>query len=474
VAERWNGSTWTIQLTAEPTGSVTTEFFGVSCTSADACTAVGDYTTKSSNDQTLAERWNGTSWSAQATPDQQPSTQNEFEAVACPSASTCTAVGYYFGKVDFLPLAAGWNGTAWARLTPVITSGARTSQLSDVSCPTVRSCEAVGSYFSHGPVNSALAEGWNGSAWAIQAVPDPAGSADSYLQGVSCPAARDCVAVGDYYPHGASSTVPLAEAWNGSTWAILTVPAPSGGHQSRLDGVSCTSADACTAVGVYTVKSGSQVALAERWNGKSWTIQTLPHVAGNTSFAAVSCSAAGACQAVGTSTTSSAESPLAESWNGTAWTVHEAPLPADAGGGYFAGVSCTCPDACTATGSYLVEQGGLTLADRWNGKSWQLESIPNPPHASESVSDVTVQSVSCVSAKSCFAIGNYLPDQVPIPFAETWNGSSWSLQAISTPYGAAGRGLGGVSCDVTRCTAVGNYFQPSQVEVTLAVGRAAG
>jgi len=42
----------------------------------------------------------------------------------------------------------------------------------------------------------ALAEHWNGSTWAIQATPNPAGAAVSMLSGISCVSSTTCTAVG--------------------------------------------------------------------------------------------------------------------------------------------------------------------------------------------------------------------------------------------------------------------------------------
>jgi hypothetical protein len=54
LAERWNGSSWAIQSTPNPTGARSNILYGVSCPSTTACTAVGDY--KSSRlIKTLAE-----------------------------------------------------------------------------------------------------------------------------------------------------------------------------------------------------------------------------------------------------------------------------------------------------------------------------------------------------------------------------------------------------------------------------------
>jgi hypothetical protein len=70
-----------------------------------------------------------------------------------------------------------------------------------------------------------LAEVWNGTSWAIQATPNPTGVKGTFLSGVSCKSAAACTAVGDY-ENSAGSYAPLAEAWNGTSWAIETTPNP--------------------------------------------------------------------------------------------------------------------------------------------------------------------------------------------------------------------------------------------------------
>jgi hypothetical protein len=58
LAERWNGSTWAVQPTAHPAGSVSTTLNAVDCTSAAQCVAVGGFAT-STTGRTLAERYSG-------------------------------------------------------------------------------------------------------------------------------------------------------------------------------------------------------------------------------------------------------------------------------------------------------------------------------------------------------------------------------------------------------------------------------
>src|SRR6202030_1256015 len=86
----------------------------VSCPSKDACTAVGladPGVTSGSTD--LAERWNGTAWSVQNMPAAPQG--GSLVLVSCPTATACTAVG----RTSTGFFAEGWNGSAWSsRGTP--------------------------------------------------------------------------------------------------------------------------------------------------------------------------------------------------------------------------------------------------------------------------------------------------------------------------------------------------------------------
>jgi len=69
-------------------------------------------------------------------------------------------------------------------------------------------------------------------------------------------------------------------------------------------------------------------------------------------------------------------------------------------------------------------------------------------------------SVSCLTAKSCLAVGQDLNafNGAGGPLAETWNGAAWKLVAVRLPAGATGGGLGQVTClTATNCRAVGFY-----------------
>ncbi len=150
-------------------------------------------------------------------------------------------------------------------------------QIRSVSCPSATSCTAVGSYLTTSGITGTLSETWDGTSWQKQATPNPAGdttpAVSPALLGVSCPVAGFCEAVGSY--SDGPTGIMLAEAWDGTSWTIQSVPSPAGSTSAGLSGVSCTSATFCEAVGSFSTGAG-QVPLAETWNGTSWQVQSVP------------------------------------------------------------------------------------------------------------------------------------------------------------------------------------------------------
>ena len=161
----------------------------------------------------------------------------------------------------------------------------------------------------------------------------------------------------------------------GTVWTIARSPnvALSGG---KIDSVSCSSADACTAVGINLNTSGINVTLAERWNGASWQRQPTPNPPNDTnpsvapSLLGVSCPTASFCAAVGQFTQDFTGTSLAEMWNGAAWTSQPFPVPADSARTGLTAVSCASPAFCEAVRSYLDNSTGakVTLAAIWNAR----------------------------------------------------------------------------------------------------------
>jgi hypothetical protein len=201
---------------------------------------------------------------------------------------------------------------------------------------------------------------WPGSAsaastWAIQATPLPPGATQGALQGVSCSTASRCTAVGFYLKHNESQS--LAEAWDGTAWTVQTTPLPTA-LDSRLDAVSCASSTSCTAVGFFQVAANDPV------------------------------------------------QPLAEHWTGSAWAIEPAPAPAGAVGGALLGVSCASAANCTAAGYYIKAIGSnqlnYALAEHWNGRTWSIQASPKLPRSQ-------LFAVSCTSARAARRSGATSP-----------------------------------------------------------------
>jgi hypothetical protein len=317
LAERWNGTSWVVQSTPNTnTGGFLggTLDGGVSCTSSTACMAAG-FSYSSSFVRLLGEGWNGQKWSIQ--PDSKPATGGRPFGISCRWAKDCTAVGQ---RNTGMTLAEHWNGTRWsARTTKHL------GELDGVSCPATGNCTAVGS----NSAGKALAEHWNGTTWSDQSAASP--QELNLLWSVSCTAVKDCVAVGiaGTISSSAPSLAPLAEHWTGGAWAVLNPanPAPAG-DIAELNSVSCTSATNCMAVGDYADPAGtSDTPFAEQWDGTNWTVETTPSAVTFSALVSVSCPSAAHCIAVGVSspTASGALSPLTEVWDGTTWTAVTAP-----------------------------------------------------------------------------------------------------------------------------------------------------
>jgi hypothetical protein len=481
LAERWNGTSWAIQSVPSPAGALDSELVAVSCISATACTAGGDYLSSAAAvrgsrpdsagpDITLAETWNGSSWTVQATPNPAGTLVDGFLGLSCVTSGACAAVGSYATAADLagLGLAEARSGTKWKIQSSVSPAGANPSQLTSDSCVTARHCVAVGFYDKSTTVTDTLAETWNGSRWRIEATPNPAGQTASAFNAISCASARSCVAVGGTVK-GSGNEAPMAETWNGSKWTVRKMPAPAHNAGVSVNGVSCTAAGACTAAGFYDTHSGAEVALAERWNGAKWTIQKLPSVAKLTLFNSVSCTSARACIAVGflNKTGKGDAQPFAEAWNGKSWKAQHVPLPKGAPGGAFSGISCSAAKDCTATGAGFAANG-KPLAERWNGTKWAAQATVAPPNFETSTSEVALIGVSCSAARACTAVGSYTPNNEPETFGEGWNGAKWSLQATYAPIVSEGSILGGVSCSAPKCIAVGAYIAFAGNTATLA------
>src|ERR1017187_1158169 len=197
-------------------------------------------------------------------------------------------------------------------------------------------------------------------------------------------------------------------------------------------------------------------------SGTAWVIQSsrTPSMTGGGAFTAISCSSSTKCMGVGTGA-GSVGTGFADKWNGTRWRPLSVSAPVGAATSGLQGVSCTSPTACTAVGYYFDGSGSeFTLAERWNGTAWSIESSPSPGSYGP-----TLLGVSCPSASDCTAVGTYqaVTGGPNVTLAEQWNGVQWTVQSTPSPAGALQTSLSGVSCQsAAACTAVGKQESSTQ------------
>ena len=308
----------------------------------------------------------------------------------------------------------------------------------------------LGFLVAAGPATTAAA---GGAGWVVVTTPDQ-GTATSanVLESVSCVSAASCVAVGNAQD-ATQGYLTLVEHWNGRAWAL--VASPSAGTTSadnELDSVSCATPNSCMAVG-----SADAVAIAEHWDGAKWSLTVLG--AGGIALTGVSCYSPNGCVAVG----DKGPKTLVETWAGSKWATVPSPNKGTASGytppahDMLNAVSCVSAKSCTAVGDYVATSGAeQTLVESWDGAKWSIAASPSP--GPRSLGELDLNGVSCASPSDCVAVGDYegtAPGYRTL--VESWDGAKWSIAASPSPGKANfNDSLGAVSCTSSRsCAAVG-------------------
>lgn len=135
-----------------------------------------------------------------------------------------------------------------------------------------------------------------------------------------------------------------------------------------------------------------------------------------------------------------------------AWSVVSSPN-IGANANVLNAVSCVTAKSCKAVGLYTSPGVNRTLAESWNGRAWTITPSPNLGGVQNALSGV-----SCASPTSCMAVGTYKNDSgVNRTLVESWNGKAWAVVA-SPNRGTAANALSGVSCvSAASCMAVGGW-----------------
>jgi len=316
LAEHWNGSAWSLKALPLPNDYQDEGLLNAISCSGGTCTAVGKYRDWTGKERPLAYRWSGTAWSLITLP-QIPSTESSLNGVSCYS-TRCVAVGTFrTGPLSYKqPWAVNYNGTSWTAEDLTALTGPYVS-LNGVGCFSTTTCMAVGGTLTG--TLKAVALQWTGGKWSVSKLVAPS-EKENRLEGISCVATLPsgtgyCEAVGYYIPAAGGTTVPLAERWNGTEWTLQSTPNPAGGTKAALKGVSCV-LSTCWASGAYTPSGASSSSpLGERFEASTWSVDLPNTIAGATSqnLSGISCFVSNKCMSVGTYYSGGVTLPMAQS-----------------------------------------------------------------------------------------------------------------------------------------------------------------
>ncbi len=184
--------------------------------------------------------------------------------VACANATTCEAVGSTTTynntsdparQVGVVPITNGVAGT------PVVVPGHMT--ISGLACPSVSTCQAVGSYY-YGVTSPTIGPGPRGVVLPIvNGVPGDAQLTPSIknLAGIACANATSCRAVGDQDRTISPPMALMAPITNGIPDGVEPVSGTSAPSAVELLSVACPSVTFCEAVGYTKIDNGLPIGL---------------------------------------------------------------------------------------------------------------------------------------------------------------------------------------------------------------------
>jgi hypothetical protein len=214
-----------------------------------------------------------------------------LSAVACEQNGSCLAIG------TGIEASSGDDGQTWSVHTDAALAG---DTFSALTCPFATTCIASGNAGSSAvPTGLVLVTGDLGAHWAAGALPWEVG----YLHKVSCdPTGAVCLGIPGFGSSLANIPTLLARSTDGGlTWTLVTV-APASAFDV-VDGVACPSASRCVAVGATYLgppaHDTSTTTFVELSSDAGATWMPAPATPPGLGFGDVACSAALACVSTG-------------------------------------------------------------------------------------------------------------------------------------------------------------------------------
>jgi hypothetical protein len=364
----WTGSKLPLPAGASPN---TFRPMAISCSSATQCAGGGGYITTSRDYSAAlltlsAKRWTNIRATLPTGAVASQFTPAALESVSCPSATACFAGGNYANARGYQPMLLAWAGKKWTATEAPLPRGANSNpdaSVSGISCPSPQWCTAVGQYDAGQDQYGLILQRSKGKWTASRAPVPPGADAIGGLTAVSCPTVKLCFAGGwDRTDDGAVQQMLLL-TWRKGKWADVKLALPRNAVASlypETDAVACPTATRCVAVGSYEDAAGDLEGVLLGWAGRGWTAATAPLPAGadanpQTNLNTVACPDSSRCVAGG-GYEGAANQPqgLLLTWSRNKWSAATSPAP-----GYDVhAISCPSATRCYALSA---EAGGLEL-----------------------------------------------------------------------------------------------------------------
>jgi hypothetical protein len=301
-----------------------------------------------------------------------------FDAVTCPTSIECVAVGYnaLFHSIWSVGTLTG-TAWSWSTVGTIPSDASGEGLLSGIACPTSTTCIAVGGDKGGPTANGVYSMGtFSGGRWSW--TPERNTPSDrnggGVLYAITCVSSTECVAGGsDHNWHGAAAPITsTGGVWN---WGSETmVPRETSGDSGRILALSCRSTTLCVGVGDNTVNGAGSFTIGIKTGG-SWnwsTDQTIPGDGTGLGFLdGVACPSTTTCFAVGYDNTLAGVRSIGTYTGGSwRWTA-ESPVYVNAvPAGEMAGIICSTAALCSTVGYNQASEGeanGVRLsAGQWS------------------------------------------------------------------------------------------------------------